>query len=94
MIWFGLVGFCGISSIVGYLKPNHVFTCILTIFFVNTYTQLNNQTVLFLTIQFSIRHLFAYNLDVKQFHQMLLLWARVDLGVMAMKGYSNLEGSE
>ena len=32
------------------------------------YTQLNNQTVLFLTIQFSIRLLFAPSLNVKQFY--------------------------
>ena len=31
-------------------------------------TQLNDQTVLFLTIQFSICHLFALNLNVKQFY--------------------------
>ena len=30
-------------------------------------TQLNNQTVLFLTIQFSISHLFADSLNIKQF---------------------------
>ena len=37
--------------------PNPVFTDILNIWFVNTifrYTQLKDQTVLFLTIQFSI----------------------------------------
>ena len=32
------------------------------------YTQLNDQTVLFLTIQFSIRYLFARSLNVKQFY--------------------------
>ena len=30
-VWFGLVGFCGISTIVGYLMPNLVFTFILNI---------------------------------------------------------------
>ena len=53
--WFGLVGFFGISIIFGYLKPNPVFTNTLNIWFVNTfwrYTQLNDQTVLFLTTQF------------------------------------------
>ena len=30
------------------------------------YTQLNDQTVLFLTIQFSISHLFSLSLNVKQ----------------------------
>ena len=32
------------------------------------YTQLNNQTVIFLTIQFSISHLFAHSLNVKQLY--------------------------
>ena len=32
------------------------------------YTQLNDQSVLFLTIQFGISHLFALSLNVKQFH--------------------------
>ena len=32
------------------------------------YIQLNDQTVLFLTIQFSISHLFVLSLDVKQFY--------------------------
>ena len=32
------------------------------------YTQLNDQAVLFLTIQFNISHLFALTLDVKQFY--------------------------
>ena len=32
------------------------------------YTQLNDKTVLFLTIQFSISHLFAYSLNIKQFY--------------------------
>ena len=47
----------GISTIVDYSMPNSLFTYILNIWFVNTfcrYTQLNGQTVLFLTIQFSI----------------------------------------
>ena len=52
-----LVGFYGISTVVGYLMPNHVFTYILDISFVNTfcrYIQLNDRTVLFLTVQFSV----------------------------------------
>ena len=49
------------------------------------YTQLNDQIVLFLTIQFSMSHLFALSLKVKQ---VLPLWARVNLGEMAMKRYS------
>ena len=32
------------------------------------YTELNVQTVLFQTIQFSIIHLFAHSLNVKQFY--------------------------
>ena len=30
-VWFGLVGFYGISTIVGYLMPNPLYTYILTI---------------------------------------------------------------
>ena len=37
LVWFGLVGFYGISIIVGYLMPNPVFTYILNIWFVNTF---------------------------------------------------------
>ena len=54
-IWFGLVWFHGISTIVGYLMPNPVFTYILNIWFVKIfciYSQLNDQTVLFTAIQF------------------------------------------
>ena len=57
LIKFGLIWFYGISTIVGYFMPNLVFTYILDIWFVNTfyrYTQLNDQTVLFLIIQFSM----------------------------------------
>ena len=53
----GLVWFYGISHIVGYLIQNPVFTYILNIWFLNTfcrYTQLNDQTVLFQIIKFSI----------------------------------------
>ena len=52
------------------------------------YTQLNDQTLLLLTIKFSISHLFALSLDIKQFYQVLPLQVRVDLGAMAMKEYS------
>ena len=31
-IWFALVGFYGISNIVGYLMPNHLYTYILNIY--------------------------------------------------------------
>ena len=59
------------------------------------YTQLNDKTVLFQTVQFSISHLFALCLNVKKFlcdpyighYQVILLLARVDLGVMTIKGY-------
>ena len=53
--------------------------------------QLNDQAVLFLTIQFSLSYLFALILNIKQFdltYQLLPLQVRVDLGTMAMKGYS------
>ena len=62
MVRFGLVWFYGISTIVGYLIPNPVFTNVLNILFVNTfcrYTQLSDQSVLFLTILFGRSHLFA-----------------------------------
>ena len=32
MIWFGLVGFSEISTIVGYLMPNPLYTYILNIY--------------------------------------------------------------
>ena len=59
------------------------------------YTQLNNLTTLFLRIQLSISHLFALYLNVKQFY-LNHRWdpircnhsRPVNLGVMAMKGYS------
>ena len=53
----GLVWFYDISSTVDYLMPNSGLTYISNMWLVNTfctYTQLNNHTVLFLTIQFSI----------------------------------------
>ena len=64
--------------------------------------QLNDQTVLFLTIQFNATHLVAHSLIVQQLYsthrqdyQVLLLQVRVDLGVMPLKEYSyfsNLHG--
>ena len=54
---FGLGYFYGISTIVGYLKPNPVYTETLNTWFGNTfcgYTQLNDPIFLFLTIQFNI----------------------------------------
>ena len=65
-----LIGVYGISTIGGYLMPNLAFTYILSLWFVNTfcrYTQLNDETVLFQTIQFSRSHLFALSLNVKHF---------------------------
>ena len=56
LVWFG---FYGKSTIVGYLISNPVFTYILITWFINLfcrYIQLKDQTVLFLTIQFSISH--------------------------------------
>ena len=61
------------------------------------FTQLNVQIVLFPAIQISISHLFVLSLNVKQFYysitprgpyQGLPIRARVDLRVVAMKGYS------
>ena len=55
------------------------------------YTQLNDRTVLFLTYQVSLIYLFALSLNVNQFyltHLVLLLRARVNLGVMGIEGYS------
>ena len=53
LVWFGLVWFYGISTIVGSLMPNPVFTYILNTSFENRFlgwTQLNDQTLLFLTV--------------------------------------------
>ena len=71
MVWFVLFWFYGQVTIVHYLMPNSVFTHIFNIWLVNTfcrYSQLNDQTVLFQTIQLSINHLFAYSLNVQQFY--------------------------
>ena len=71
VFWFGLVWFYGISTIVVYLMLNPIFSYILNIWFVNSfcrYTHLNDKTVLCLIIQFSIRHLFAYSLNIKEFY--------------------------
>ena len=57
IIRFGLVWFNGISTIVCHLIPNPILTHALNTWFANTfcwYKQLSNQSVLFLTIQFSI----------------------------------------
>ena len=68
LIWFGLVWFYGISTIVYHLMPNP-FLYIKTVLFqtiqfsinlVFVYTQLNIQRVLFQTIQFSINSVFCY----------------------------------
>ena len=50
----------------------------------------HDQTVLFLTIQFCISHLFVLGLfdpKIEEPNQILPLWNRVDLEVMAVKGY-------
>ena len=51
-----MILFHGISTINGYFIPSPVYSYILDIWFVKhfIYTQLNDQTILFLTIQFSI----------------------------------------
>ena len=56
-IYIYMVWFYGISTIVCYLMPNPAFTGILDIWLVDTfywYTQWNDQTVLFQSIQFSV----------------------------------------
>ena len=53
--------------------------------------QLNDLTVLYQTIQFSLSNLFAHSFNVKKFyltHRLLSLRVRIDLGVMALKRYS------
>ena len=82
MVWF-----YGISTILGNLMPNLLYTepkliilhtvkCFQVLLYITnnliTYqslieTQLNDQTVLFQPIQFSISHLLAHSLNVKQF---------------------------
>ena len=58
------------------------------------YTQLNVKTVLFQIIQFTISTQFEYQIIKYLYdpligpYQVLSLQARVDLGVMAMKGHS------
>ena len=69
MVWFNLVWFSGISTIVGYLMPNPVFTYILNMICKHIlYTPLNDQTVLSQTIQLCISHLFELRLNVKKFY--------------------------
>ena len=48
------------------------------------FTQLNDHTVVFETIIFSMSHLFALSLNVKQFY----VTPRVDMGAMIIKEYS------
>ena len=75
MVWFH-----GISIFARYLMPNPVYIQKLDVYDSSKYcyksvkiqlnishlfTQLNYQTVLFQTIQFSISHLFAHSLNVK-----------------------------
>ena len=81
--------YCFISRSIQ-LNSSHLFT-----------TQLNDKAVLFLTIQFSIIHLFALSLNMSlNISLNSSIWpidrtlsgattpARVDLGAIAMKGYS------
>ena len=59
LVWFGLLWFSGTSTIVGYVMRNPVFKYISNIWFVNTFcrcTQLNDETVLFLKIQWTGVH--------------------------------------
>ena len=70
MIWFGWVlwhiNHCRLFYAKSSLYIYNKYNSIKHQSFV--YTQLNDQTVLFLTIQFSISHLFAHSLNVKQFY--------------------------
>ena len=59
------------------------------------FTQLNDQTILFLMVHFSTGHLFALIkmwtcsiVPLIGFYQVLLFWAREYLGAISMKGYS------
>ena len=59
------------------------------------HTQLNDQTVLFLNIQYSISQLFALNLNIKQFIRLIdrtlpgaTASSQSDLGMMAVNGHS------
>ena len=83
LIWFGLLCIYCISTIVSYFMQNSLDACILNKDFVdsifkrtlahflcmqlNGFIQLNDQTVLFLTIQFNISHFFAHSVNVKPF---------------------------
>ena len=94
LVWFGLVEFYGISTIVGYLMPNPVFTYILNNTFCKNTVQWSNS--FFLTIQLGLSHLFGHNLDIKTVllnpqigpYQVRPLQTRMDHRVMAVKGYS------
>ena len=58
-IWFGLVGFYGISTIVGYFLQIHFVDNIFKRTWAHSYAIF--YTVLFLAIQFSISHLFGHS---------------------------------
>ena len=55
------------------------------------YPLLTILTVLFQAIQFSIDHLFTLSLNIKYKwivpNRVLLLWTKIDLGAIALKGY-------
>ena len=101
MIWFGLVGFYGISTILGYLMLNPLYTYILNIYICkHSQTSLMSSLYpvkLFLILLNNRNNLVNYSFVCTQFvifdslmepYQVLLLQVRIDLRAMAMKWYS------
>ena len=102
-IWFGLVGFYGISTIVGYLMPNPFYTYIniwfLNIFFDNIFNE--PELILFCTVKwfpllyliqiilFTINHLFAHRIDLDLYPLFLKEWRRTPYRI----GYESLINS-
>ena len=63
-ICFGLVGFYGISTIVGYLMPNPLYTCILNIYDLVWLSFMAYHTLDFFLLQilFIYTYIYIYNL--------------------------------
>ena len=57
-IWFGLVGFYGISTIVGYLMPNHHYTYILNIYNLIWFGFMTYQPLLAIKCQILFIHIY------------------------------------
>ena len=97
LVWLGFMAY---QRLLGYLMSNLVFTYISNICFLNIilliHTVLNDQSLLFLTIQFSISHWFTLSFKRRTvlfnpligLYQVLPLRIKVDVGAMSMKGYS------